>query len=594
MSLLTRWLTTAITSLFCILLMIKFATPLHVTYQPTDNDVLLCSANYILFVESNFTVSVTLDQSGTFTLSLAHSNVGGVGGDVTPHVETRSYTNDGISSTIIIKDLPLTGMYNVTVTTPAGRLWRKEIRITDSPVEIQDATITQRSAMPGELLSGNIDNQVPGADYVWYTREKVNTNIGLTKLPWKLIQTGTQMTVRFNWTGVYELLLSKSHWQSQCRKKWEIYVYTTYPKFVFSGPSSSPNDPPVKGRPRDVTCTVYNNSQPGDVIWKYGSQEVVGCRGRSQIVREQIFTCRLEVVDFVKQLEVRLHPDDPSKSQYAGLMKPIAGVDIWPRYVQAGTYSKIHIRNDVDGTWTLSDSNHVKRIWRGVRLWDGVSKRNIENVWSTYYRISNSPGGADVVSVDLFNQISHIQKTVLVYILDTNSFQLRASFEDGNSVMFTSEAVVPMGQRVVFTIIDSYAPDDMHYTWDIPTLTNTSLVTPDVGDSYQRTFIMNDDVVNIDPTPWSFTFKITPRLEGVPNGVQVTRLVRVHVYKQIGDVETIVYAPDVDVRSALVVGTRYEFKVVWSGSDGSCHLLSATDDDAGAIMEGIIHLFIYI
>lgn len=427
--------------------------------------------------------------------------------------------------------------------------------------------------------------------FTWHVREKVNTNNGLTQPPWKLIQTGAQMTLRFNWTGVYELIVSKLHWQSPCRKKWEIYVYTTHPTFFF-GPTSS-DDLPMKGRPRDVTCTVHNNSQSGAVIWKYGGQEVVSCRGRSRVVREQTFTCRLEEVDFVKNLEVRLDADSPGEPTYSSLMKPIAGVDIWPKYVQAGSYSKMHIRNDVNGTWTLSDSNHVKRIWRAVRLGNGISRHDIENVWSTYYRVSQSPGGADVVSVDLFNQISHVQKTVLVHILDANGFQLRASFENGESVMFTSEAVVPMGQRVTFTIVDSYAPDGMQYSWDIPGLTNASLVTPGAGDFYHRTFIMNDDVVNTDPIPWSFTFKITPQLEGAPHGVQVTRLVRVHVYKEIGDVETVVFAPDVALRSALVVGTRYEFQIVWSGSDGSCRLLTSSDDDdeAGLTTEGILCLY---
>ena len=170
---LTRWLTTTTVS-FCILLM-QFATPLLVTYQPVDHDVLLCSAEYTLFVESNFTVAVKLDQAGTFTLSSSHS-----GG----HVETGSHANDGISPTVVNQALTLTGMYNITITATPGRIWRKEIRVSNSPIEIQDATVTQKSVMPGELLSGQVNNQ-EGEFFYYLPRIKVSLNLCII---WTLIR----------------------------------------------------------------------------------------------------------------------------------------------------------------------------------------------------------------------------------------------------------------------------------------------------------------------------------------------------------------------------------------------------------------------
>ena len=556
-------------AVFCLLLFHSPIAPLRVTYQPRDNDVLLCSVKYILFVGSNFTVTVALDQSGPFTFTSSHS-----GGNV----ETRSYTGDGISPIVINQVLADAGTYNITVTSTGEGIWQKEIRVTDLQDEIQDASVAQTSVMPGELLSGQVDKSVVGVrnvHYVWYVRKKMNMNNN-AQPPWQLIQAGSQMTVQFNSTGVYELLVSKSNWQSPCRKIWIIYVYVTKPTFAF-GPLSSI---PVKGRSRDVTCTVYNNSQSGDVIWKYEGQEVAACRGRSRVARKQSFMCHLQMIDFVKHLQVRFEPDDVSQLTRVASMYPIAKFEIWPRYAQAGSYTQFHIRNyGNESWWTLGSANHVKRIWRDVRLSDGVSRRDVE-AWSAYYRISNSAGGADSITVDLYNQISHVEKVILVRVVDTNNFQIRSSYGDG--VVFTRETVVPMGERVSFTIIDNHVTDDVQYIWDIPVLTKASLITP-TEDHHKREFIFNNDVINANPTPWSFIFKITPRLGGAPSGVETTRLVTVHVYKAITDVKLAVL-PHL-LRSALVVRSQYQFKVVWSGSEGSCRLRSPGDsvDDTSQV-----------
>ena len=361
---------------FCILL-ISYTTPLDVTYHPSDANITSCSGNYTLFVGSNFSATVDLSAPGGETFQFQISSYSRV-------IETRSYTATGPGSPVLLYHiLDTVGTYNLTITTATEGEWRKEIRVTDSTeYQIQEVRLTQTSAMPGELITGTVSptdstTVVNDVHYVWYFREKRNTPL---KPPWLLIGTGKKLEFHFNQTRVYELIVAKSVWQNLCRRSWTVQVYVTASTFSF-GPSTIP----LKGRSRDITCSVHNSSQPGDVIWKYGGVEMTACRSRSRIVRTQSFTCTLPAVDFKTTLEVRLHPDDISQSKRSTLMRPIENFEIWPPYVQAGSFTALYLRSN-SSAWTLGSGNHVKRIWRDVRSRDGTV-RDVEYSWSVYYKV---------------------------------------------------------------------------------------------------------------------------------------------------------------------------------------------------------------
>lgn len=507
----------------------------QITYKPPDNPSCSTQQEYTLFIDTNVTFDIQLQDTTT-----DHNVVFQYGGG---SPEDLTYTPPQLT---ITRYLDTVGTFDFVITTAEGT-WQKSVRVVDTPTQILDASVTYTSLMSGESFQGEVKNISIGNTYKWYARKKEN---GAPY--WKLIAEGVSVFHQFQEEpGLYELMVASPGSYSPCRRVWLITIYIGQTEIYIARPAI-----PEIGEQQLVKVTVHNNTQVGDVLWKYDENNVMpGCTTRSRVVKSQSFVCRFVVDSYFKSLKVELKPDDGNQTWHSVTIDPVTTFSLHPLYVQKGSDTTMNINAD--------GSNRYHR-WLDMKRSGGIEQDSTS--WSSNYLFSNNVG-SDVIVSEAYNAISYVKKNTLVQIVDAYDFSVLNHY---TNVLFGEETVIPFGVTVLFTIESKMSY--INYTWTIPVLQRASLVTP--TSSFGRT-VITDMAVLATADPWRFDFGITPYLDGGPNFT--ARTFTVHVYQPISLVRVV---PE-DVRGALVVGTGYGFNLTWDGSEGHCAVIELNSTSRG-------------
>ena len=379
----------------------------------------------------------------------------------------------------------------------------------------------------GALLSDNVEG------IKWYYK-LTTVNV------WTLIQSSTNsLNHSFTNPGQYDIMVALGDINTnQCKQRWIIDVLDPGPSKLDIINAKAPPNPNVLTR---IFVNIYNNSKLSQLKWYYKDTVIDECFVQLIPISSVIqFSCDVLLNSDTEPLDVSLTSIDNSYNYWESI-KPFSKIKIWPRVIQMGYVTNLHI--------STSGNNLCVR-------WMEEINENICSGW--YHSVRENSIGTLSVDARAFNAISDLSITQSIIVVDISEFVLSKS--DSEIVNGENVSLVMLSNKIVGFKLDKTTPSTS-YQW---ILSVPNGIQENITVSYSNkssVVIVNSDIPEMNADIWNLGITITAMLDGGP---WYKKIFNVSVYQEITNLEHTLES------YYLLVDERYDFNITWHGTKAHC------------------------